>query len=79
MTTDNNPPAFPINRSYFTQDGRLTSSDWLPGMSLRDWFAGQALCGFLAWSPNNGDQTDPDVAAERAYQYADAMLKRRML
>lgn len=44
-----------------------------PGMTLRDYFAGQALVGRLA------DGTDRDYAsvAEEAYMYADAMLRAR--
>jgi hypothetical protein len=44
------------------------------GMSLRDWFAGQALAGLLA---------DPNVlggapeVANTAYRFADAMLEAR--
>jgi hypothetical protein len=43
------------------------------GMTLRDWFAGQALAGRLA------DGTDGlrQSVAEEAYAYADAMLKAR--
>ena len=40
-----------------------------PGMTLRDWFAGQAICGMLAGKD--------DKMAKWAYQRADAMLKRR--
>jgi hypothetical protein len=48
------------------------------GMSLRDWFAGQALVGMLA----SEGGTDcgfyaPRAAADRAYQMADAMLEAR--
>ena len=39
------------------------------GMSLRDWFAGQALAG--GWANNT------KLMAERAYQLADAMLEAR--
>lgn len=55
-----NIPAFP--------DGGFEN-----GMSLRDYFAGQALVGRLA------DGTDRDYAsvAEEAYMYADAMLRAR--
>lgn len=42
------------------------------GMSLRDWFAGQALAGLLA---NKYDV--PDSAAFQAYRFADALLAAR--
>lgn len=44
------------------------------GMSLRDYFAAQALTGMLA---HNTAFDNPDHAAEWAYQHADAMLKAR--
>lgn len=53
-------PAFP--RSY--------SSDGHNGMTLRDWFAGQALT-------ESTRAYGPRVAAEVAYLYADAMIARR--
>jgi hypothetical protein len=45
------------------------------GLTLRDYFAGQAIVGRLA------DGTDRDYAsvAEEAYFYADAMLAAREL
>jgi hypothetical protein len=61
-----NPPAFPtdINANFGRQ-----------GMSLRDYFAGQALTGLITAFP------DCDCGAEGltqdAYMYADAMLKAR--
>ena len=45
-----------------------------PGMSLRDWFAGQALMGVLA-DPNCGH--DLGRTAEWAYMCADAMIAER--
>lgn len=46
------------------------------GMTLRDYFAGQALSGMFngayAWSDNS-----PDTIAENAYIIADAMLSAR--
>lgn len=45
-----------------------------PGMSLRDWFAGLALQGFLADPNLNGE---PENFARNAYQAADAMLAER--
>jgi hypothetical protein len=63
------------------------------GMSLRDWFAGQALAGFLAaetqaqrdsvLKANGGNATAAmedlrRIAGEIAYEYADAMLAARV-
>ena len=44
------------------------------GMTLRDWFAGQALAwaGSVEWFSH-----DPKHVAERAYRMADAMLEAR--
>lgn len=44
------------------------------GMSLRDWFAGQALAGMLS---SDGRPTGDQAKAEWAYDLADAMLKAR--
>jgi hypothetical protein len=44
------------------------------GMSLRDWFAGQALNGWLSEGVIN---SSADHVAERCYAYADAMIRRR--
>ncbi|WP_339819707.1 hypothetical protein [uncultured Paracoccus sp.] len=49
------------------------------GMTLRDWFASQALTGITAgyWSnPNMGGLT-PQTMADEAYQHADAMIAAR--
>ena len=46
------------------------------GMSLRDYFAGQALTGMLAGRNPNVAYT-PEGAAERAYSIADAMMTER--
>ena len=45
------------------------------GMSLRDWFAGQALVGICA-NPDTGNG-DEQKQARWAYQAADAMLAAR--
>jgi len=47
-----------------------------PGMSLRDYFAGQALAGIASISADGFSLSEHD-AASWAYQYADAMLKVR--
>jgi hypothetical protein len=46
------------------------------GMSLRDWFAGQALAGLLSGLPPGGEIPDPQLAGE-CYRAADAMLRER--
>ncbi len=50
----------------------------LYGMTLRDWFAGQALAGMLAAESQHltfkGNWPD---AAEQAYQIADAMVDQK--
>lgn len=61
-------PAFPC------EGGELSGLHANPGMSLRDWFAGQALAGCMA-DYNIGD-TFQDVA-RTCYEIADAMLKER--
>lgn len=46
------------------------------GMSLRDWFAGQALAG-IAGPAGDSFSLSPQDSADWAYQYADAMLAAR--
>lgn len=72
-------PAFP-----------MVAQNWNnKGMTLRDYFAAQALQGYIAcnaWHPDfvfpegykfgAGQRADQTVA-EAAYKYADAMLKER--
>lgn len=59
MTKHNGGPAFPVAGE------RIVSH----GMTLRDWFAGQALANMYT----HNDQ-DAYKVAEWAYQVADAML-----
>lgn len=48
------------------------------GMTLRDWFAGQAVNGFCSMSDTTGTWSWlPRDAAEEAYKLADAMLAER--
>lgn len=46
------------------------------GMSLRDWFAGQALAG-ICGDGIPGSHHQPATTAHEAYAYADAMLAER--
>lgn len=81
---DDGGPAFPRPVSEDTTQGtqlegnRTVSKQ--DGMSLRDWFAGQALVGLLAFTNGSGscDQLSPEQAAEEAYMTANAMLAERV-
>lgn len=70
-------PAFPVVVPEIRgPDGEGIREGWQePGMSLRDWFAGQAMVGLLA-NPNYG-APDPFRDAKTAFQEADAMLDAR--
>lgn len=46
-------------------------------VSLRDWFAGQAVAGWLASTPPEETLQTPEDVAVYAYKVADAMLKAR--
>jgi hypothetical protein len=74
---DNGGPAFPQNDLSSYGMGPAECSNG--GMTLRDWFAGQALVGLLAnerINASDGAYT-PKMAAEDAYTTADAMLGAR--
>lgn len=63
-------PAFPRN-------GHPDKNDFPHGgMSLRDYFAGQALAGMLA-SPQVFENMTDETLAAITYSAADAMLKER--
>jgi len=47
-----------------------------PGMSLRDWFAGQAMAAMYSRSPDEAPFKMSDLTA-KAYAAADAMLAER--
>lgn len=61
---DDGGPAFPVGNDII-QGGA--------GMTLRDWFAGQALAGILV----NDGKSSPLAYAAWAYDLADAMLIER--
>lgn len=49
------------------------------GMTLRDWFAGQALAGIIAAHahPSSNGHPSDHSASKWSYEYADAMLAER--
>lgn len=57
--------AFPVNSGIL---------DHTSGMTLRDWYAGQALMGLLAQGEHD---CGPDGIAHDCYLFADAMLAAR--
>lgn len=72
-------PAFPtivtsLERRYRNEPHRFTA-DYTSegGMTIRDWFAGQALAGFINHFGLDGQKH----AASFCYQYADAMIAER--
>lgn len=73
MAQSDGGPAFPVTDKRQTAGSRYAQEFvYHPGMSLRDYFAGQALVGLLACSEIIiGDE---NKYAESAYKYADAMV-----
>ena len=83
-TKNDGGPAFPIY-----QPDMILGDDAGPGLSLRDWFAGQAMCGFVAAQGiASSARATRKVAkglgisegvciAGFAYEIANAMLKER--
>ena len=61
--------AFPVPETYSRQGQLLMDCE--PGMTLRDYFAGQALTGILTWCAK------PARLSELAYEIADAMIEHR--
>ena len=71
---ENNPPAFPnLNPNY---DGNWDKEPQRGGMTLRDWFAGQALAGLCA-NQRATHEWIGQFAARSAYELADALIAAR--
>ena len=74
QTPDNGGPAYPgesVVRNGMHSTKRLNNE----GMTLRDWFAGQALAGYFA-APSTPHQNATDCASY-IYEMADAMIAAR--
>lgn len=64
-------PAFPhVNPNY---DGNWNKEPQRGGMTLRDWFAGQAISAIIRENP----YAETKALARDAYRVADAMLAAR--
>lgn len=71
-------PAFPVSDPFKFDPKDLNEMKRLAGgMTLRDYFAAQALPRFISHDRNRLPISKPDEAARQAYQYADTMLKVR--
>lgn len=82
MAKDDGGPAFPSTKETIGFTGG--SVEWHVGMSLRDYFAGQALIMssvILSARQQAGEKIDPALliqgCTEAAYLIADAMLDER--
>lgn len=70
MTVKTGGPAFPIVIDF-------GSPEWHKGITMRDYFAAQALMGMMASRNPNSPRFDPDDDAAYVYAVADAMLRAR--
>ena len=74
---DDGGPAFPVSAAgYYESRGpeAVPVLVPIPGMSLRDWFAGQALNGWMANTETIGSAAD---AAKYCYELAEGLLAER--
>ncbi len=69
-------PAFPVADTVHST-GQVQYG--VNGMTLRDYFAGQALGGQLAFSPSDPFKKyhQPEEVAAACYRFADAMIAAR--
>lgn len=78
MTERDGGPAFPTSYNMSTRErGGSEPSNPPWGLTVRDWFAGQAITGWLAQFPEAHDSGNQTYVAEYAYKIADAMLAER--
>jgi len=65
--------AFPV-AGYQETGGYVLPTE---GMSLRDYFAGQALVGLTVDYINHPKDINHEIVAKQTYKFADAMLAER--
>lgn len=75
MSDKHGGPAFP--RTGVGNAGHSYDVPPQDGMSLRDYFAGQALAGIIACPGAEPDDASREGCASLAYGFADAMLAER--
>ncbi len=63
--------AFPVPPGYYCKKSREWVEADSRGMSLRDYFAGQAIAGLLA---RPSGEMPAEIAASFAYHFADSMI-----
>jgi len=75
-------PAFPSLEIYEgynrDRDRYEVQSDSATGMSLRDYFAAQALSGWFSGTSNLPNDANLGLYAESFYKMADAMIAERV-
>ena len=75
--TKDGGPAFPVIERQEHVDGQAVCAEW-PGMTLLDWFAGQALIGIIS-RVDIANTEEPERAISRsvgaAYDVAEKMLE----
>lgn len=79
ITPNDGGPAFP-SPMQDDRDCHARNESGYGGLSIRDWFAGQALAAIVADDIKQGlpsDGLDIQHVPDAAYRYADAMLKAR--
>lgn len=70
-------PAFPIPGKTYHLGGDAFTDPAYTGLTLRDYFAGQALMGMMASRHGSSPRFLPEDDAEYVYRVADAMLAAR--
>lgn len=69
---DTGGQAYPSAEVHFNEDGTVNNTEINKGMTLRDYFAGQALANAYTY-----DEFSPDNTSRWAYEIADKMLEER--